>query len=138
MTTIETTGAIQAQTQEIIAVSQFERIIDAASIMHENCIGCLIVAAAADDETMVGIITERDILGWISNASPNTYFQQVREIMTTNVISCQPGASATDTIELMQQHHMRHIPIVVDGHAVGMLSVRDLLDPCLNSTSELV
>ena len=59
MTTNDTLQAAQAQTQEIIAVSQFEQIIDAAGIMHEHGIGCLIVAAGRDDETMVGIIKEQ-------------------------------------------------------------------------------
>jgi CBS domain-containing protein len=136
MAPVETIQATQGQAQDIIAVSQYERIIDAAKIMHEHRIGCLVVAVSRDDETMVGIITERDILGWISNASPDTYFQQVREIMTENVISCQTGASVSDTLELMKQHHMRHIPIVENGKAVGMLSVRDLLERHFHSPSE--
>jgi signal-transduction protein with cAMP-binding, CBS, and nucleotidyltransferase domain len=126
------------QTQEIIAVSQFEQIIDAAGIMHQHGIGCLIVAADRDDETMVGIISERDILGWISSATPNTYSQKVREVMTTNVISCQPGASVSSTLEQMKRYHMRHMPIVENGRAVGMLSVRDLLERHFNSNSDRI
>lgn len=126
MTSIDTTEI--ASDQEIIAVSQSERIIDAAKIMHEHRIGCLVVAASADDETMVGVISERDILGWISNATPATYFQKVRDIMTRKVISCKPGVSPAESLELMKQHHMRHMPVVENGVAVKMLSVRDLLE----------
>ena len=135
MTSIETTETTQTQTQEIIAISQFERIIDAASVMYEHRIGCLIVAAAADDETMVGVLSERDILRWISNATPASYSQQVRDIMSKDVISCQPGASIGAALEQMKKHHMRHMPIVVNGQAVKMLSMRDLLERYFDSPS---
>jgi len=128
MTLADTMETAESNTDEIIAISQHERIIDAARIMHEYRIGCLIVAADRSDETMVGIISERDILGWIGNATPETYFQKVSDIMTTNVISCRPGASVSETLDQMKRFHMRHMPIVENGKAVGMLSVRDLLE----------
>ena len=128
MTSIGTIDTTQGQTREIIAISQYERIVDAARLMHENRVGCLVVATDESDETMVGVISERDILGWISNATPATYFQQVREIMTRDVVSCQPDTPASESLAQMKRHHMRHMPIVEDGKAVGMLSVRDLLE----------
>jgi CBS domain-containing protein len=96
--------------------------------MHEERIGCLVVTVDDDDESMVGVVSERDILGWISNASPKTYFQQVYEIMTRNVISCPPGTPLSESVEQMDLHQIRHMPTVVDGKAVGMLSARDLLE----------
>jgi len=128
MTSIGTIDTTQGQTREIIAISQYDRIVDAARLMHENRIGCLVVATDELDETMVGVISERDILGWISNATPATYFQQVREIMTTDVISCKPGTPVSESLEQMKRHHTRHMPIVEDGKAIAMLSVRDLLE----------
>jgi len=128
MTSIGTVETTQGQAQDIIAIAQYERIMDAARLMHENRIGCLVVAASEDDETMVGVISERDILGWISNATPATYFQQVREIMTRDVVSCKPGTPPSESLAKMRRHHTRHMPIVADGKAVGMLSVRDLLE----------
>ena len=128
MTSIGTIENTQEQTREIIAVSQHERIVDAARLMHENRVGCLVVAADSNDETMVGVITERDILGWISNATPKTYFQKVHEIMTRDVVFCRPGTSASESLDQMKRHHIRHMPIVEDGKTIGMLSVRDLLE----------
>ncbi len=128
MTSIGTVETTQGQTGNILAIAQYERIIEAARLMHENRIGCLVVAASEDDETMVGVISERDILGWISNATPATYFQKVREIMTRNVISCRSGTPPGESLAQMKRHHTRHMPIVENGKAIGMLSVRDLLE----------
>ena len=128
MTSIDTLESTKEQTQNIIAISQHDRIMDAARLMHENRVGCLVVATDSNNETMVGIITERDILGWISNATPETYFQQVRDIMTRDIISCKPGTPVSESLEEMKRYHIRHMPIVENGKAVGMLSVRDLLE----------
>jgi CBS domain-containing protein len=134
MTSIETAEHTQTQTSEIIAVSQHERIMDAAKLMHENRVGCLVVATGSDDETMVGVISERDILGWISNATPETYFQKVSDIMTTNVVSSRPGTPIADDLEQMKRYHIRHMPVVEDGKAIAMLSVRDLLEQHVQSS----
>jgi CBS domain-containing protein len=128
MTSIGTVETTQGQTRDVLAIAQYERIIEAAKLMHENRIGCLVVVASEDDETMVGVISERDIIGWISNATPATYFQQVREIMTKDVVSCKLGTPPSESLAQMRRHHTRHMPIVEDGKAVGMLSVRDLLE----------
>ncbi|MCP4377065.1 MAG: CBS domain-containing protein [bacterium] len=128
MTSIETAEHTQNTPAEVLAISQHERLMDAAKIMHENRVGCLVVAASSDDETMVGVISERDILGWISNATPETYFQKVSDIMTTNIVSSRPGTPIADDLEQMKRYHIRHMPIVEDGKAIGMLSVRDLLE----------
>jgi len=128
MTSIETVETTREETQKIISIAQSERIVDAARLMHENRVGCLIVTAADDDDMMVGVISERDILGWISNATPETYFQQVRTIMTWDVVSCRPGTPASESLEQMKRHHIRHMPITENGQAVGILSLRDLLE----------
>ena len=127
MTLTDTIENTQRHTHEVIAISQYDQVMDAARLMYEHRIGCLVVTVDETDETMVGIVSERDILAWISNASPNTYFQKVRTIMTRKVVTSRPEAPLNESIEKMKQNHIRHMPTVVDGKAVGMLSVRDLL-----------
>ncbi len=57
MTSIGTAEITREQTQKVIAISQSDRIIDAADMMHKNHIGCLVVTEDNKDDTMVGIIT---------------------------------------------------------------------------------
>ena len=128
MTSIETTEIAQEQAQKIITISQYDRIIDAANLMNDNHIGCLVVTENNKDDTIVGVISERDVLVWITDASPATYFQQVQVVMTRDVISCKLGVPVSDSIEIMKRHHIRHMPIVEGGRAVGMLSMRDIIE----------
>lgn len=128
MTSCETMGSTELGSREVVVVSQFQRVTEAAKVMFKHRVGSLVVVADDDDDTMVGIISERDVLGWISEATPDTYFQQVRDVMTKDVIFCKPDVPVRESWKLMKGNSIRHMPVVKNGVAVAMLSVRDLLD----------
>ncbi len=128
MTRCETIGSTRMGVREVVIVTQFQRVTEAAKAMFENRVGSLVVVEDDDDNTMVGIISERDILQWISQASPETYFQRVQDIMTNDVIFCESDVPLTESWKLMKQNGIRHLPVVKNGVAVAMLSVRDLLE----------
>jgi CBS domain-containing protein len=128
MSICETIGDMRVGVRDVVTIVQFDRVTNAAEIMCENRVGSLVVIAGSDDETMVGIISERDILQWIGRASPDTFFQQVEDVMTREVVSCEADSPLEEGWKLMKNNRIRHIPIVSDGVAVAMLSARDLLD----------
>ena len=109
----------------VFAVSQYSRIAYAASVMHEHKVGCLVVTG--DGGEAVGILSERDVLRWIGTATPQAYMQKVCDIMTKDFVAGQPGITCQEAQEIMRSHKIRHLPIVEDGFAVGMVSMRDLL-----------
>lgn len=56
---------------------------------------------------------------------------QVREIMTTRIVSVQPTSSVKDAALLMNHHNIGSVP-VVEGTAVrGMLTDRDIVLRCV-------
>ena len=77
---------------------------------------------------MVGIISERDILEWISKVTRETYSLTVRDIMTKKVISCDAITPLDEAWEIMRMHNIRNLPVVKDGRPLKMLSLRNLLD----------
>lgn len=53
----------------------------------------------------------------------------VEEIMQTNIITLSPEDSILDAHELMQKHHVRHLPIVNEEYElVGIVSDRNIRD----------
>ncbi len=53
---------------------------------------------------------------------------RVRDSMTREIVTLEPGASAAEAWSLCQERGIRHIPIVEDGRLVGLVSDRDLRD----------
>lgn len=123
----DTIGDARIGVRDIVTITQFQRVTEASEVMCKNRVGSLIVVADDNDDTMVGIITERDVLKWISKASVQTFFAEVQDIMTSDVIFCESEDTLDKGWKLMKKYEIRHLPVVENGHAMAILSVRDLL-----------
>lgn len=51
---------------------------------------------------------------------------QLRDIMTTNLISIGPDETASDAWSRMEHERIRHLVVMEDGQMVGILSIQDL------------
>src|SRR4030043_128444 len=103
--------------------------------MSANQVGCLVVLDA--NNKFAGVVSERDVLAKVvtKSLSPDKLF--VRDIMTTDVISCIMDTPITKIEQLMTENKIRHIPIVEDGVPIGMVSSRDLIDYQLGSNKAM-
>ncbi len=54
---------------------------------------------------------------------------RVRDVMKAPVQSVQRSDTMGQALRMMQQHGIRHLPVVEDGKLVGILSDRDLRSP---------
>ncbi len=96
----------------------------AAKAMHAHGIGALPVCEVG--VRMVGIISERDLVRIFATAGCEELPRlRVRDVMTTQVKSCEPPDDMHAAEQLMRRHHFRHVPVVEAGRVVGMLSIRD-------------
>ncbi|MCD4823308.1 MAG: CBS domain-containing protein [Phycisphaerae bacterium] len=108
-----------------IEVSPDASVAVAAQILSVHHIGCLVVSNNLGK--MVGVLSERDIVRAVVAKNWNPAEVRVRDIMTSNVIGCRPGTSMEQAIGLMTKNHIRHLPVVEGGKAVGMISIRDVM-----------
>jgi CBS domain-containing protein len=109
---------------QIVSITPETRIGDAARRMIEAETGAAMVLADAD--TVVGVITERDLLRCVSDGiDPGT---PVDQRMTRHVLTTGPETEIAEAMALMVDGHFRHLPVVnADGHVIGMISMRDLM-----------
>ncbi len=93
------------------------------TLVARNC-GSLVVC---DQGTLSGIITERDILKACA-AHPGQLKQlRVRDLMTRDPATATPQDSVEDTMGLMTNRRIRHLPIIEDGKLVGLISIGDVV-----------
>lgn len=100
------------------------RIKDCANLMKRKNVGALPVLY---DGQLLGIITERDLAFNIVADDINANTSFVVDYMTTNPVIVTPTSNLTDCLELMEQNHIRHLPVVENGKLVGIISLRDVL-----------
>jgi CBS domain-containing protein len=91
-------------------------------LLAEHNVGAMIVSD--DGHTMLGIVSERDIVRKLRDAD-NARDMTVDSIMTTDVRVCAPDDSFKSLMQVMTDHRVRHVPVLDDGELVGMLSIGD-------------
>ena len=114
----------EAGTRTVATVRPGASVLDAAQIMNDERIGSLVVRE--DGEAVLGIITERDFLRRVLAAERSPSQTLVREVMTTDVLTCTTGAKLDDIRVLMREKRIRHMPVVEEGELRGMISIGDL------------
>ncbi len=116
----------ELMTRDLVKVQAGTSVDQAARMMTECRVGSLFVE---QHERLVGIVTEPDIVRKVVGESRQPYFVRVEAIMSTPVIGIDERRPITEAADLMQQHGTRHLAVMRGGAIVGVLSVRDLLQP---------
>ncbi len=113
----------------VLSVDVNETVLHAISLMAEVNVGAVLVQK---DESIAGIFTERDYLQKIALKSLSSQDTKVGEVMTTPVISAEPGDSVQQCMETMTTCHCRHLPVVENGTLLGIVSIGDLVKKMLD------
>jgi CBS domain-containing protein len=94
------------------------------------------VAVVDENQRVAGIFTERDVLLRLSLSAREPAKTLVREVMTTPVEMATLDTSPGEALATMVERHYRHLPIVDDdGHLLGTLSIRDVLQARIDTLS---
>ena len=113
----------------VLSVESSETVYDAICLMAEVNIGAILVQ---DNDSISGIFTERDYLQKIALKSLSSKETLVKDVMTSPVISAEPGDSVEKCMETMTTCHCRHLPIVEGDKLLGIVSIGDLVKRMLD------
>ena len=97
-----------------------------ASILKNHNIGCLVVIDT-DANNPVGIVSERDLVKNFQKIL-NREIVLVKDIMTSNIISCNLSASSKELMEVMTKKKIRHLPIIDNNKLLGIVSIGDVVN----------
>lgn len=99
----------------------------AIQVMLDRHVGA--VAVVDENQRVAGIFTERDVLRRLSLSERDPRTTPIREVMTTPVEMATEATTPAEALATMVERHYRHLPIVEgDGHLLGMLSIRNVLE----------
>jgi CBS domain-containing protein len=117
------------------SVSPSVSVYDAISMMSEKQVGALLVMEGAK---LVGILSERDYARKVILKGRSSKDTLVGEIMTSPVTYVTPQATVDECMKIMTASRVRHLPVVENEEAVGIVSIGDLVNWIISAQADTI
>ena len=134
-----------AMTKEVATIDASKRASEAARLMADKHVGCLIVVSSPDGGRAVGIVTERDLVWKLVAESFDPSKALVSDVMTTPLVTISSDQILENAAKVMTEFSVRRLPVVDGGTLVGIITATDLakalatqnsaMDPVLKAVS---
>lgn len=119
---------------EVVTIGETATAREVVALLASHGIGAVVVVDDADEP--LGVASERDVIRAFGREGTEVLGTPVSRIMSTDVPTCRPEATVDDVAALMTQGRHRHVPVVVDGALLGIVSVGDVVRSRLENLSE--
>lgn len=117
---------------QVVTIAPDATVFEAIGRMVEHNVGALVVDLGGP----VGIFTERDYLRRIALEGRTSRTTRVDEVMTADLITVAPDAGAEECLQMMTEHRIRHLPVIVDGRLAGVVSIGDCVRALLEGARD--
>jgi len=88
-------------------------------------IGALVVSD--DDRTVLGIVSERDVVRGLTEHGAGLLTLPVSRLVTAPAVTCAPDDAITAVMQVMTRHRARHLPVIDHGRLAGIVSIGDVV-----------
>ena len=114
-------------TKDVVTATAEATIVDVARLMKNADIGPILIVDNEASNTLVGIVTDRDIVMKVIADGQDATTTRVGEVMSKKLVTCRADDDVDVAMKAMAQFQLRRIPVVEDNmRLVGIISQADL------------
>jgi len=114
-----------AKGSDVVTTRPDASIAEVAHLLDDKHIGAVVVVDGRGK--LKGIISERDIARGVAVHGAKLPEKKVKDLMTTDVITCAPEDGLETLMQTMTAGRFRHLPVVRDGRMIGIISIGDVV-----------
>jgi CBS-domain-containing membrane protein len=147
--------ARDVMTARVMTVGSQAPIMEAVRLMLQNRISGLPVVD--DKGVLVGMVTEGDFLrrgeigterrrgrwleflvgpGRLADEYVQTRGRKVEDVMTRDLVTVTEDTALEEVVRLMERHRIKRLPVVRDGHLVGILTRANIMHALVSLAAE--
>lgn len=120
---------LRSKGNEVATIDPTASVSQLLAGLAEHNIGAMVVSSGG---SVVGIVSERDVVRRVYEQGAAALNANVSEIMTTNVATCSPDETVDHLTVLMTERRIRHVPVMVSGQLCGIVSIGDVVKSRMN------
>jgi CBS domain-containing protein len=109
---------------EVATIAADATVGEAVRLLGERRIGALPVV---EGDRVTGIMSERDVIYCLRDHGAEVLGWPISRVMTSPAITVDPDTPVLNALALITQRRVRHLPVVVGGRLVGIVSIGDLV-----------
>ena len=114
-------------TRDVVTCTPENTIVDVARLMKTEDIGPVLIVDNEANNTLVGIITDRDIVLKVIADGQDANTTRVGDAMSKKLVTCRADDDISVAMQAMAQFQLRRIPVVEDNmRLVGIISQADV------------
>jgi CBS domain-containing protein len=115
---------LRGKGSDVLKIDAAATVFAALEKLVERNVGSILVT---DNDEVVGIMTERDYLRKIAVKGRTSHNTKVSEIMSAPLVYVTPETTLEETMAIMTDRRIRHLPVVENDDVVGILSIGDVV-----------
>ena len=112
--------------KRVETISSSATLHDLVNALNIHHVGALVVSP--DGKKIEGIVSERDVVRAMPGKLDEIADMRVRDLMTSDVITCTPTSTVAELMTVMTERRIRHIPVVDEsGNLISIVSIGDVV-----------
>jgi len=128
-------SVLELKGRQVWSVAPTTVVFEAIRMMSNKGVGALLVMS---EGKLYGIVSERDYARKVILRDRSSRMTQVREIMTTPVLTVTPKDTVGECMRLMTEHRIRYLPVLERDRIVGIVSIGDLVNWIVTAQEEMI
>jgi CBS domain-containing protein len=115
---------LRSKGSTVVTIGSNAPVREMIESLAEHRIGALVVVERG---RTIGIVSERDVVRSLHRIGARVLDLPVSELMTSEVISCQPNDTVDEIGSTMTERRIRHMPVLAEGELAGIVTIGDVV-----------
>jgi CBS domain-containing protein len=114
-------------TKDVVTCSPGDSVMEVAQLMKKEDIGPVLIVENDESKTLVGIVTDRDLVLKVVAEGQDAKTTRVGDVMSKKLVTCRAEDNIDTAMQAMAQFQLRRIPVVGENmELLGIISQADL------------